>query len=189
MANNKKRIILILLIIFLGSVPSILKAELSPPQNNFKLECAQAFGGEIIKNNNVNVCRLPNGQLCITKYVDRYNGYEEYASCDNLMDRKCSKLGKSTRYEQTCCGDLVEIIEKRGFQSDCRKAPCMDGSGYHKICSNCGDGICDSRYESKCNCPTDCLNSDLGEKNQMNINSKKRINIFFRFLEWLKKFF
>lgn len=187
MANNKK-IILILLIIFLSATLNIVKAELSP-QNNFKLECEQAFDGKIIKDNGVNVCRLPNGQLCITKYVEGYNGYKGYTSCDNLMNRKCSKLGENTRYEQACCDNLVEIIEKRGFQSDCKKTPLREGPGYHNICSNCGDGICDNRYESKCNCPTDCLNSNLEEKNQININSKKRINIFFRFLEWIKKFF
>lgn len=30
------------------------------------------------------------------------------------------------------------------------------GGGYAHICIKCGDGKCDSRYESKCNCPGDC---------------------------------
>lgn len=48
-----------------------------------------------------------------------------------------------------CCKGLVD----RESLAVCGKAY---GGGYVYVCLKCGDGICDSKAESNCNCPEDC---------------------------------
>ncbi len=48
-----------------------------------------------------------------------------------------------------CCKGLVD----RESLEVCGKAY---GGGYVYVCLKCGDGICDSKVESSCNCPADC---------------------------------
>ena len=50
-----------------------------------------------------------------------------------------------------CCSGLILKSPKKAFTNDCHS-----GEGFGTVCIACGDGICDSNYESNCNCPEDC---------------------------------
>ena len=86
--------------------------------------------------------------------------------CKNYIcvDVGCLKEGESSpgaidpddkRHMATeCCRGLKSIEITKVFSEDCMsKTGWWGGSG--KVCSNCGNGICEE-WESKCNCPEDC---------------------------------
>lgn len=52
-----------------------------------------------------------------------------------------------------CCAGLTEIFDSnlRQYGTECIPTP-----GIGKICSSCGNNICENNWENKCNCPTDC---------------------------------
>ncbi len=41
------------------------------------------------------------------------------------------------------------------------------GGGYNYVCTNCGDGLCNEKYESSCNCPKDCGAGQIYIKNKL----------------------
>ncbi|MEZ4815598.1 MAG: hypothetical protein R3A80_10395 [Bdellovibrionota bacterium] len=50
-----------------------------------------------------------------------------------------------------CCKDNIIIIDKEA----CERTGLV---GFAGICAPCGNNICDTQWEDKCNCPEDCLN-------------------------------
>ena len=52
-----------------------------------------------------------------------------------------------------CCPSLVDREKKENFDDQCHG---LLMGGYTGVCLFCGDGSCDSKLESKCNCPEDC---------------------------------
>jgi len=56
-----------------------------------------------------------------------------------------------------CCKGLKHRLRKEYFDENCTNLfEKYGGGGYAGICLACGDGICDEKFESKCNCPEDC---------------------------------
>ncbi len=56
-----------------------------------------------------------------------------------------------------CCAETSHLQQKEYYDDECTNIFEEYGyGGYAGICLACGDGICDSNYESKCNCPDDC---------------------------------
>lgn len=52
-----------------------------------------------------------------------------------------------------CCEGLMHRQQKEVYSDNCKVE---FYAWYASICLNCGDGVCDSKYESRCNCPEDC---------------------------------
>ncbi|MBU0964666.1 hypothetical protein KKC06_06530, partial [Patescibacteria group bacterium] len=53
--------------------------------------------------------------------------------------------------EVKCCEGLLLKDPLNAFRDDCEA-----GEGFGTVCIACGDSMCDSTYESTCNCPEDC---------------------------------
>ena len=66
-------------------------------------------------------------------------------------------IGSSHISEHTtteCCRGLKGILHKDLTDNDCNLK--MWGGGTAVCTKKCGNGICDTTHESKCNCPEDC---------------------------------
>jgi hypothetical protein len=85
---------------------------------------------------------------------------------DIITNFKCSNQGQSPQWEwpsiespppikkgTRCCGGLKERAQKWAYDENCKIHPM---GGNYGICLACGNGVCDTKYESKCNCPEDC---------------------------------
>jgi len=86
---------------------------------------------------------------------------------NNTLTEKCAKAGELCSYPslgpnaptpRECCEGLVKIYTGLRYEPDNEYADengCiyLEGSAY--ICSDCGNGICES-WENRCNCPEDC---------------------------------
>ncbi len=60
-----------------------------------------------------------------------------------------------------CAEGTVERVQKKYYDEDCTNLAIEYGlGGYPGICIACGDGTCDSEYESVCNCPEDCAEDE-----------------------------
>lgn len=101
-------------------------------------------------------------QLICVKCRDGICGKgENGCNCpQDCKDFKCKAHGEIPLYTAfgddmsiQCCEGLKHRTQKDYFDEDCKEEPV---AGYTGICLACGDGKCDSRYESRCNCPEDC---------------------------------
>ena len=77
----------------------------------------------------------------------------------------CAKEGETigaSGMPNSCCSGLKPLGGlPNGYDGDCAKPQPSTGLS---ICASCGDGICNSNYEGKCNCPADCANSVCGKE-------------------------
>lgn len=57
-----------------------------------------------------------------------------------------------------CCSGLNAIPAFQMYKNltDCQPIYPMAGGCTYAVCAKCGDGVCNSSYENKCNCPNDC---------------------------------
>ena len=95
---------------------------------------------------------------CATIETQNQNSPEEPQITE---DKNCADLGQvgpngslgpnDPNQDVECCSGLILKSPKRAFTDEC-----YSGEGFGTICIACGDGICDSTYESNCNCPEDC---------------------------------
>lgn len=92
--------------------------------------------------------------------------YWQYAKIRDNTGLGCAKEGESPTYfdlttgkinpeGKQCCSGLKEIRIKTS-QADLDKGICLTIAGSSGVCSSCGNGVCESNYEDKCNCPEDC---------------------------------
>ncbi|VVB78820.1 Uncharacterised protein [uncultured archaeon] len=74
-------------------------------------------------------------------------------SVKNNLDTNCSKAGENVYMNNKwkCCTGLV-AIPKSCYENESSRVP----SAIAQICSDCGNGICET-WESSCNCPKDCI--------------------------------
>lgn len=84
------------------------------------------------------------------------------SSCAKAGERSVSNFDMTTGKInpnikiKNCCQGLKNIAEK---QSAVNKGTdiCSQSIGVpYNLCSPCGNAICDSQYEDRCNCPEDC---------------------------------
>lgn len=52
-----------------------------------------------------------------------------------------------------CCAGLTRSNLKEDYGPDCEPGTL---GGYAGVCLPCGNGVCEEKIESKCNCPADC---------------------------------
>ena len=67
-------------------------------------------------------------------------------------------LGPSAPTPRKCCEGLVEIYAGSRYEPNSEIADedgCVNWEGSGNLCSDCGNGICES-WENRCNCPEDC---------------------------------
>ena len=86
---------------------------------------------------------------------------------NNIPVEKCAKagemssnpsLGPSAPTPRKCCEGLVEIYAGLRYEPNSEIADedgCVNWEGSASMCSDCGNGICES-WENKCNCSEDC---------------------------------
>ncbi len=108
-------------------------------------------------------CAEPNGLILIClKCGDGVCGKRENGcNCpQDCKDFKCKGAGEIPNYTHPaddmsiqCCKGLKHRAQKEYFNWLCQEQPV---GGYYGICLSCGDGICDKKLESRCNCPEDC---------------------------------
>ena len=76
--------------------------------------------------------------------------------------KKCYGLGEVIggvpSPDKVCCAGLVLRDMEEDFDENCQS---RGAAGYAGICLACGDGVCDKRYENKCNCPEDCAKGSI----------------------------
>jgi len=122
------------------------------------------YGGELNQTNNLD-CILSSGIHCnpMGDAEDNWAG-----NCGDYASMPCAELGIGPTVNE-CCDGLVSIRKKQYFDAFCVWNP---PTGYMGVCSNCGDGICDSDIETKCNCPKDCS-----------------VNFFYKIINWFKSIF
>jgi len=71
------------------------------------------------------------------------------------FDMTTGKVNPNIRIKN-CCSGLKNIAEKQSIiEKDSDVCSQSTGVSYN-LCSPCGNGVCDLRYEDKCNCPEDC---------------------------------
>lgn len=79
----------------------------------------------------------------------------------------CKEAGEASQnpslgpngYYGECCEGLVEIYSGPWTEE------CEQGEGGALICSDCGNGSCES-WENKCNCPIDCTTTECIEEGE-----------------------
>ncbi|MBL7169426.1 MAG: hypothetical protein ISS48_00210 [Candidatus Aenigmarchaeota archaeon] len=87
-----------------------------------------------------------------------------------------------------CCQGLTHSLQKDLFDENCTNLFEKHAyGGYAGICLACGDGICDSKHESKCNCPEDC-GIDIITTTTI-LKPGDSYNIFQRILIWFFELF
>ena len=151
----RKNIILLCVLTFFIVLPFVVNAEISP-QAQHEIVCKKAFNGEIKTINNLRLCELPSGDLCVNVWLWEQERFKKYKSCDDYSERICAKVGESTKFGNPCCEGLSSILGERGYKLNCEKAPVSLGGSVGMYCGNCGDLVCDD-HESRCNCPEDCM--------------------------------
>jgi len=62
-------------------------------------------------------------------------------------------LGPGKDMSAQCCPGLEHVAQREYFDESCDELAML---GYYGICIACGDGTCDTKVESECNCPEDC---------------------------------
>ena len=126
------------------------------------------IGGYVyLKNKQVKpiACTADAKQCSDGSYVSRIPPKCEFAECP-VVTSSCAKEGESPTYfnlttgkinpeGQQCCSGLKEIGFKTN-QATLKKGLCTTTSGVPGICASCGNGICESAYEDRCNCKEDC---------------------------------
>lgn len=57
-----------------------------------------------------------------------------------------------------CCPGLVKVAVNGPVDENCKPIIPKNSPGYEpgSICLACGDGICNDKFENKCNCAEDC---------------------------------
>lgn len=97
-----------------------------------------------------------------------YNG-----SCGQefVKNLSCASAGESEEPEIECCANLTalstNLVGPNGI--------CGAITGAYPICSNCGDGSCES-WENRCNCVADCNLSSGDDENDNNETDEEDAN-------------
>jgi len=102
-----------------------------------------------------------------------------------LQEIDCAKAGESSSHPslgpkaptpRKCCEGLVEIYTGSRYEPDkeyADKHGCTHAEGAGNICSDCGNGICES-WENRCNCPKDCREAELLSEKTCSEECKER---------------
>ena len=69
------------------------------------------------------------------------------------IDQSPAALGK---VRGKCCSGLTEVPDFPIPSTGNLTCDELSAAGSNLICSACGNGICESEWENRCNCPEDC---------------------------------
>ncbi len=109
--------------------------------------CLEVMGYDYVSEN----CLFPDGESC--NAWDFYNGT---CGAEYVKELDCIDIGESNLPGTVCClGGLVpkQAISEYATFDDLE---CVQSEGAWPICIPCGNGVCNTDYENKCNCPEDC---------------------------------
>jgi len=104
------------------------------------------------------LCIFPDGNSC-----GQWDFYQDECGEEYKKEIPCKKEGEELTPGSQCCEGLIGIgrsvpasdSETIGDLSSASDI-CISIIGGWSICAPCGDGICDSVLENRCNCPEDC---------------------------------
>ncbi len=99
------------------------------------------------------VCVFPDGASCEAWAFYRGGCGKEYRK-----ELPCKKAGEEVQVSK-CCPGLTELLPASVYDKDCE----VKVVGRPSICSDCGNGDCES-WENKCNCPKDCKKEKVSEE-------------------------
>jgi hypothetical protein len=68
------------------------------------------------------------------------------------IDESCSLVGSTIPIPNEICCEGLKPLYGGDYLEEC---VAFEDTGL-SICTPCGNGICDTEYENKCNCPEDC---------------------------------
>ena len=86
------------------------------------------------------------------------------ASFDKVSCAKEGQTIDAAGMPNSCCFGLKPLGgAPDGYDGDCSLSQLPTGLS---ICAPCGDGICNSNFEGKCNCPEDCAASKCGKEGE-----------------------
>ena len=92
-------------------------------------------------------CFRRTGKDCPTCHLEDYRYYCRNGTCaEEMLPNECELMG------------LKRITSKEDADAsgDGSCEPTMAQRTETTVCAPCGNGLCDSEMESKCNCPEDC---------------------------------
>jgi len=146
-AKNMKPLVLLLSILLI--VPGVATA-IPDPAAVYCIEQGYEYEN--------GVCIFPDGSEC--------GAWQYYCNCEPngigcwqgdfncafpCRELSCRETGQFVSIGE-CCPGLAEIPRIEAYDDQCNLVGWL---GWVFICSDCGDGICES-WESICNCPQDC---------------------------------
>ncbi len=108
-----------------------------------------------------------NGTDCVFEdsSCELWAFYRGECGASYVKELPCSKAGESVSEGIVCCEGLSTLqTSAEGLGGIC--AMMVGGYG---ICSDCGDGTCET-WENRCNCPSDCGESNVTIRQQMSAN-------------------
>jgi len=73
--------------------------------------------------------------------------------------------------DEKCSGGMIEVPHVEAFDDKCRISP----GTYDKVCISCGDGVCNTDLESRCNCLADCIDFEYNQSYRVFKNNPPRV--------------
>jgi len=137
-----KKIIIPIIVILIIAAGSYLIFTLTKPQAITNFEKCVKQGGQI-HTTVPYTCKTLDGMIFTRTTCIGHGETPSYTG--NPED----DMGKQ------CCSGLEHRSHKDNFEENenCRERLIL---GYKGICLDCGDGKCDKKFETQCNCPEDC---------------------------------
>ena len=129
-------IVLVVLVIFLGSVYAIPN-----PAPVYCEEMGYTSDGEN--------CVFGDGERC-----EEWAFYRGECGSEYVKELACTTVGNSNLPGHECCENLV--ASQSSSQTSVNNGICDIAVGAWSVCLACGDGMCDDELENTCNCPEDC---------------------------------
>ena len=81
-------------------------------------------------------------------------------SCSSLgqLIKESTQPGPPKADLDSCCPGLIPTFPLEDFNKNCANTYLESGptGATNYLCLACGDGVCDGKYENKCNCSEDC---------------------------------
>ncbi|MBD3261795.1 MAG: DUF333 domain-containing protein, partial [Candidatus Altiarchaeales archaeon] len=132
--NRKTTKIVLITLIFLANLAYAIP-------NPAPIYCEQT--GYEIQNDS---CVFPDGERC-----EQWAFYRGECGQKYVKNLSCTELGEPQLPGHVCCEGLTPITRAVGSERGCAIP-----MGAWPVCAACGDGVCNSKLENKCNCPKDC---------------------------------
>jgi len=144
MASSMKKFLPLGLVLLAGVLLATLVYAIPNPAPIYCTE--MGYATEMGSADENEYCVFDDGGMC--EIQDFYTGAcgQEY-----VKELPCTKSGESNLPGHECCEGLVPVPPSNVSADN----TCNLITGW-SMCAPCGNGVCDSEVENKCNCPEDC---------------------------------